>query len=163
MPSDTSDSFAALLARFTAAVEAGDGAALAALFTDDGTYHDYIFGPFTGRAAITDMLERHFFEAGRDFRWEMLDPLSDGRIGYAHYLFSFTSTLPGAEGTRVAIDGMARFALRDGLISEYREVVNGGIPMAQMGHAPERMARIFRRWSDRLIESSPGVARHKAL
>ena len=29
-----------LLSRFTAAVEAGDGAAFGALFTADGVYHD---------------------------------------------------------------------------------------------------------------------------
>ena len=50
-------SFPDLLARFTGAVEAGDGAALAALFTDDGVYHDTFYGAFQGREAIRDMLE----------------------------------------------------------------------------------------------------------
>ncbi|UCE32212.1 MAG: nuclear transport factor 2 family protein [Burkholderiales bacterium] len=163
MTDRTTTEFAALTRRFTDAVEAGDGAALAALFTEDGTYYDYIFGPFSGRAAIAEMLEKHFFAGGRDFRWEMLDPVGDGTLGYAYYLFSFTSTLPGAEGTRVAVDGMAQFRLRDGAIVEYREVVNGGIPMVQLGHAPERMAKVLGRWSDRLLRDSPGLARHKAI
>ena len=162
MLDDPPAAFAALTRRFTDAVEAGDGAALAALFTEDGTYHDYIFGPYTGRAAIAGMLA-HFQQGGRDFRWEMLDPVANGDTGYAYYLFSFTSRLPGAEGTRVAVDGMAQFRLRGGAIAEYREAVNGGIPMAQLGHAPERMAKVFKRWSERLLASSPGVARHKAL
>jgi hypothetical protein len=47
----------------------------------------------------------------------------------------------------VVIDGMSRFVLRDGLIAEYRESVNGGVAMAQLGVPPERMAKVFDRWS----------------
>jgi ketosteroid isomerase-like protein len=155
--------FTALLTRFTQAVEAGDGAALAACFAEQGVYNDYIFGPFEGREAISDMLTGHFYDGGRGFRWEMLDPVTDGRRGYAHYVFSFTSTLAGAEGRRVAVDGMARFELDDdGLILEYHEVVNGGLAMRQLGHAPERMARVFDRWNQRLLEN-PRVAAHKSM
>ena len=44
----TQDDFAALVARFGAAATAGDGKALAACFTEDGVYHDYIYGPHRG-------------------------------------------------------------------------------------------------------------------
>jgi hypothetical protein len=50
------------------------------------------------------------------------------------------------------IDGMSRFILRDGLIAEYRESVNGGVAMAQLGVEPDRMAKVFRRWSGWLTE-----------
>ena len=43
----------------------------------------------------------------------------------------------------MVIDGMSRFILRDGLIAEYRESVNGGVAMAQLGVEPERMAKCF--------------------
>ena len=153
--------FAALLGRFTAAVETGDGPGLAACFTADGTYVDYLYGPFQGRAAIARMLVDHFHGDARDFRWEMLDPVCDGRHGYAHYRFSFTSAMAGSAGRRVAVDGIAHLLLRDGLIERYTEVVNGGIAMAQLGHAPERMAKVFARWSERLL-SDPGFASHRA-
>ena len=54
--------FADLVERFARAAVAGDGDALADLFTPDGTYDDYFFGPCRGRAAIKDMLA-HFAEA----------------------------------------------------------------------------------------------------
>ena len=50
------------------------------------------------------------------------------------------------------IDGISRFVLRDGLIAEYRESVNGGVAMAQLGVEPERMAKVFGRWSGWLNE-----------
>ena len=50
-----------LLSAFTAAVEKGDGNALADCFTAYGVYDDYFFGPSTpGRDGIVDMLA-HFY------------------------------------------------------------------------------------------------------
>ena len=37
----------------------------------------------------------------------------------------------------MVIDGMSRFIVRDGLIAEYRESVNGGVAMAQLGVEPD--------------------------
>ena len=76
----------------------------------------------------------------------------DGRQGYAWSLSSFTSTLQQFKGQRVVIDGMSRFIVRDGLIAEYRESVNGGVAMAQLGVEPERMAKVFKRWTGWLEE-----------
>lgn len=59
--------FDAILSRFTAAVEAGDGTALGALFTQDGIYHDTFYGEFHGPSAIKDMLENHFGVTLRHF------------------------------------------------------------------------------------------------
>jgi len=52
----------------------------------------------------------------------------------------------------VVIDGISRFILRDGLIAEYRESVNGGVAMVQLGVEPDRMTKIFRRWTGWLNE-----------
>jgi ketosteroid isomerase-like protein len=93
--------FPDMLVRFAAAVEANDGAGLAALFTDDGVYEDGFFGAFTGPAAIAKMLA-HFHETAEDFRWELFDPVADAHAGYAHYRFSYRSRMPGAEGRPVA-------------------------------------------------------------
>lgn len=149
----TPDEFKALLQRFTAAAEAGDGDALAACFTPDGVYHDYVYGDHRGRADIAHMLRDLFHrDAGPDYRWEMFDPVCNGELGYAWSLSSFTSRVPEFAGQSVVIDGMSRFELRDGLISDYRESVNGGVAMAQLGVAPARMAKVLARWGRQLID-----------
>ncbi|HMS81142.1 MAG TPA: nuclear transport factor 2 family protein [Burkholderiaceae bacterium] len=144
--------FTRLLDRMTRAAEAGDGTAFAACFTEDATYHDYVYGPHAGRAEIGRMLVELFRrDAGPDYRWEMLDPVCAGDTGYAWSLSSFTSTVPEFAGRIVVIDGISRFRLRDGLIAEYFESVNGCVAMGQLGVAPERMAQVARKWADRLL------------
>jgi ketosteroid isomerase-like protein len=142
--------FASLVARFADCATRGDGDGLAACFTEDGVYHDYIYGPHEGRAAISQMLTGLFHRDATDYDWRMFDPMTDGVMGYAWSLSAFTSTVPEFQGRRVVIDGMSRFVLRDGLIEAYRESVNGGIAMAQLGVAAGRMERVFQKWSDRL-------------
>ncbi|WP_425989569.1 nuclear transport factor 2 family protein [Afipia sp. DC4300-2b1] len=147
------DSFARLLNDFTLSAESGDGARFAAHFTEDAVYHDYIYGAHKGRAEIAHMMEHLFHrDAGDDYRWEMFDPVCHGDMGYAWSLSSFTSTVPKFAGQFVVIDGMSRFIVRDGLIAEYRESVNGGVAMAQLGVEPERMVKILKRWSGWLRE-----------
>jgi hypothetical protein len=73
-------------------------------------------------------------------------------MGYAWSLSSFTSKIPQFEGQQVVVDGISRFILRDGLIAEYRESVNGGVAMAQLGVEPDRMTKVFRRWTGWLRE-----------
>ena len=140
--------FVSLLERFTRAAEAGDGEAFAACFTPDAVYHDYIYGDHVGRTEIAHMMAHLFHgDAGPDYRWEMFDPVVNGDLAYAWSLSSFTSTRKEFEGRRVVIDGMSRFRLRDGLICDYAESVNGGLAMNQLGVAPERMAKVFRKWT----------------
>jgi len=73
-------------------------------------------------------------------------------MGYAWSLSSFTSTLQQFKGQHVVIDGMSRFIVRDGRIAEYRESVNGGVAMAQLGVEPARMEKVFKRWTGWLGE-----------
>lgn len=155
----TADEFKQLLARFAGAATRGDGQAFAACFTPSGVYHDYIYGPHTGRGSIADMLENLFHRDATDYDWRMFDPVFDGRIGYAWSLSKFTSTIPEFKGAKIVIDGMSRFTVENGLIAEYRESVNGGVAMAQLGVAPDRMAKVMRRWADRL-KSEPAVVHY---
>jgi ketosteroid isomerase-like protein len=155
----TQDDFAALVARFGAAATAGDGKALAACFTEDGTYFDYIYGPHRGRASIADMLENLFHRDAADYDWTFFDPVVKGDLGYARSLSRFVSTIPQFEGRKVVIDGISRFVLKDGLIAEYHESVNGGVAQAQLGVAPERMAKVMKRWSERFL-AQPDVAEY---
>jgi ketosteroid isomerase-like protein len=155
----TQEDFAALVARFGAAATAGDGKALAACFTEDGTYFDYIYGPHRGRDSIADMLENLFHRDATDYDWTFYDPVVQGHIGYARSLSRFVSTIPAFKDRKVVIDGISRFVLKDGLIAEYHESVNGGVAQAQLGVAPERMAKVMKRWSERFL-AEPEVAEY---
>jgi ketosteroid isomerase-like protein len=145
----TQDDFAALIARFGAAATAGDGKALAACFTEDGVYYDYIYGPHAGRASIADMLETLFHRDADGYDWQFFDPVVNGNIGYAHSLSRFVSTIPEFKDREVVIDGISRFVLKDDLVAEYHESVNGGMAQSQLGIAPERMAKVMTKWAKR--------------
>lgn len=144
--------FAELLDRFCTAASRGDGEAFAACFTEDGVYHDYIYGPHAGRAAIADMLVNLFHRDAADYDWRMFDPVFDGKTGYAWSLSKFTSTIPEFKDKHVVIDGMSRFVLQDGLIAEYRESVNGGVAMVQLGVSALRIEKVLKRWAGWLRE-----------
>ena len=145
--------FEAVLRDFTAAIEAGDGRALAGLFTLDGSYHDGFYGESVGRDAIARMLEEQFWGHGEGFRWRMFDPVCDGRFGYARYLFSYDSKLEGVEGRSVVFDGMSQFTFEGNLIACYREQFNTGMAMAQLDFAPERIAKHLERRAATLRKS----------
>ena len=147
--------FGAVLRDFTAAIEAGDGTALAALFTPEGSYHDGFYGESVGRKAIARMLEEEFWGHADAFRWQMFDPVCDGRVGYARYLFSYESKLPGVEGRAVVFDGISQFTFEGSLIACYREQFNTGMAMAQLDFAPERIAKHFRKRAAALRKSVP--------
>jgi ketosteroid isomerase-like protein len=142
--------FAGLMKDFTAAAVAGDGVRFAALFTEDGVYHDVFYGAFRGREAIRDMLENRFHRDATDFRWEVFDPVCQGDVGYARYVFSYNSKLPGAEGRRTLFEGVSILGLADGRIRDYREVANVGPGLALLGFAPERIVKLLTRWGREL-------------
>ncbi len=148
--------FDTLLAKFTAAVESGDGRKLAALFCDDGVYHDGFYGAAEGQVAIAEMLEQHFHGNAKDFHWQMLDPVCDGNSGYARYIFSYTSTMPEAEGRRVIFEGMSRFQLEDGKIRDYSENFDTGIALAQLGFDNTRLARILEKSANQVHDRNRG-------
>jgi len=150
---------AALLKEFTSAVEHHDGKRFAALFTEDGVYHDVFYGAFKGREKIAEMIDDWFHRTARDFRWEMFRPVSDGTMLYAYYTFSYVSTLPEAQGRRVGFDGVSIMRLVGGKIAEYREVANSAIGLLDIGFAPERVAKILNKEAAE-IKARPEWARH---
>jgi hypothetical protein len=150
--------FGTLVERFATVAAAGDGLGLAALFTEDGVYEDYFLGPYQGRDAIAGMLA-HFAEGGTGFRWSFRDPVASGRLGYASYRFSYASKAPEAAGVRVVFEGIGRFELADGLIRRYSEVFDRGMALAQQNYAPDRLAKICRRYAEAL-KRDPAWADH---
>jgi hypothetical protein len=152
--------FPALLSRFTRAVAANDGAAFSALFTEDGVYDDGFFGEYKGRKAIAEMLQ-HFHDTGSNYRWDFLDPLSDGSHAYARYRFSYASGMPGAQGKPVVFEGTAHFAFRDGLIARYEENFDRGMALAQQDFAAERIKKVLLKLADRQ-NAGAGAKEHLA-
>jgi limonene-1,2-epoxide hydrolase len=151
---------AVMLRSFCNAVEAGDGADFARLFTQDGIYHDVFYGTFAGRERIAAMLEQWFHRDAEEFRWDMHQPVFDGTTLYARYLFSFRSKLPGAEGRRAMFEGVSIMTIRDGLIAAYREVANTAPGLADLGFAPDRIARLATREGAALRDRRE-AARHR--
>ena len=150
-----------MLNEFCRAVERRDGGAVAALFTEDGVYHDEFYGTFSGRTKIAELVDHWFYKDACDFRWDVHDPVSDGRTLYARYTFSYRSKLPEADGARAMFEGVAIMKLKDGNIAEYREVANPGPAFVDMKFSPERIAKILARTS-RALKQRPEMARHLA-
>lgn len=148
-----------LLNEFCRAVERRDGAGFAALFTEDGVYHDVFYGAFVGREKIAEMIDDWFYRVATDLRWDLHDPVSNGRVLYARYTFSYRSLLPEAKGARAMFEGVAIMKLRDGLIAEYGEVANVATGFLDMNFAPERMAKIFSR-QNAALKARPEMRRH---
>lgn len=151
----------AMLQIFCDAVARRDGAAFAALFTEDGVYHDVFYGEFVGRARIAQMIDDWFYRTATEFRWRMHEPVTDGGTLYARYTFSYRSTLPEARGARVMFEGVAIMNLRVGKIASYREVANTAPALAAMNFAPERIVRLVTRQGDEL-RARPEMQAHLA-
>ena len=144
--------FSKLVKTFTTAVENNDGEKLASLFTVDGIYDDYIYGEFKGRRNIAMMLPTHFHSDAKNFSWEMSDHVFREDIGYAKYMFAFTSKIPEYLGKKVVVSGISFFRFKSNSIVEYSESVNGGIAMVQLGVKPEKMQKVFLKWFKRSLE-----------
>jgi hypothetical protein len=158
--SPTTAAFTELLGTFATRVEANDAQGFAALFTPDATYEDYFFGAHSGRKAIAAMLGR-FHEGGEHYRWEFHEPLSDGRIGYARYRFSYRSKVPGSIGKPIAFEGISRFLLSDGLIGHYAEVFDRGVAFVQLGFPAGKVARLLEKYAG-AQNATPGFREHLA-
>lgn len=151
--SETKD-FVALLERFSDAVGRRDVEAFTQLFTPDAYYDDVFYGRHDGRQAIGEMLQK-FFRDGSDFEWEMADPVAANGIGYANWIFSFTSNKAPNQGKRVLMTGASRYRLRDGMISAYNEwcyqascLVGIGVPAAALEKSLQRQDAAFRAAAD---------------
>lgn len=140
-------SFGQLLTRMTGAICARDAEGAAACFTPEGVYHDGFYGEFRGRAEIMRMLREHFYADARDFEWKILDPVCDGRTGYARYAFSYLPTMPGAPGTRVGFEGISACALEGGLIRHYGEIFERAPVLAKLGFPEARILKSVKRWA----------------
>ncbi len=150
--------FAELIQNMAAAAARGDGQAVADCFTDDGIYDDVFYGPFQG-AQIKDMIESYFHRDGCNFRWDMHDPVDNGNVGYARYVFSYESKLDSAEGRRALFEGVAVCQLQNGKIAHYSEIANSATGLLGLGFPPERLAKFINKQKAEL-EGRDEAARH---
>jgi hypothetical protein len=149
-----------LLKALTTAFEQHNGAAAAALFTEHAVYHDVFYGAFEGRKRIAELVDDWLYRHARDLRWDMFDPVSDGRTLYVRYIFTYVSTLPEAKAKRTGFEGVAIMQLEGGLIASYREVANTAPALLEVGFGPERVAQIVARQGNAL-RARPEYAPHR--
>ena len=96
------------------------------------------------------MVREYFHRDATRFIWDMHDAVADGRIGYARYVFSYDSLLPGSEGRRALFEGVSVCTLRDGLILAYHEVANTAAGLQRLGFPAARLERIVARQAEAL-------------
>jgi uncharacterized protein (TIGR02246 family) len=137
----------ALLERLTQAICRGDAEAAAACFTESGVYHDGFYGEFKGRAAIAEMVRKHFHGNASDFSWTLSDVVAEGERGYASYEFAYTSKIPGSEGKRAGFTGICKVGLKDGLIERYEEIFERAQVLARLGFPDARIVKSVRKWA----------------
>jgi len=114
----TADECLATIDRLYAALDAGDGEAMAACYTPDATFEDPAFGRLTDGAA-QDMWRMLTARAG-ELRAQVVDRAAseDGTAGTAHWTADYTFT---ETGRQVHNDVHAAFVFCDGLIAEHRD------------------------------------------
>lgn len=69
------------------AAEKHEGEKFTELFTEGGVYHDVFYGAFQGHERLREF-NSLVFGTGKDYRWNMFDPVSDGKTVYARYIYS---------------------------------------------------------------------------
>ena len=154
--------FIDVLDKFCRAIESEDSAGLAALFTEDGVYHDGLYGAVKGPDAIKKMLDNLWYKDGERYRWDMVDPVCDGGMGYARYDCSFTSKMKHSLGKRLAVKGVAMFKLApDGRVIRYTEMANGAAMLHQLNVRGPLLEKVVKEWSASQ-NKSPAMQRHLA-
>ena len=151
--------FRDLILTLTQAIVRADGLAAAACFTDDGAYHDVFYGAFA-KPDMPRMVRDYFHRDGADFIWDIHDPVSDGQLGYARYVFSYTARVAGSEGRRALFEGVSICRLREGLLASYQEVANAAPGLAMLGFEPARLAKIVAR-QGREVAARGEAAHHR--
>jgi len=119
-------------------------------FCEDGVYHDVFYGAFKGRSNIENLIQNYFYRDGRDFRWDIHDPVSSGSYGYCRYLFSFESKLKEAQGQRTVFEGVSVVHLKGGLIKTYSEVADTFPALQKIGFTAERLERLAKKKGEEL-------------
>jgi len=93
------------------------------------------------------MLCAFFYRDAEGFEWTLKDPVSDGRMGYAQYAFSYLSKIGESAGRRVGFSGISAVRLEGGLIAHYGESFERAPVLAKLGFADARILKSVHRWA----------------
>jgi len=146
------------------AITANDGDASAAQFTSDGIYHDPVCGPWEGRDAIRELVEKHFI-AAKNLIWYIHNPVSSKDVGYASYTCSWDSVeTGGVQVYRPIIQGVCIVKLSsDGLFQHYSEAVDLGPSYVMSQFAPARIEKLHKRRAEQLSTCDAAAGHHPYL
>jgi limonene-1,2-epoxide hydrolase len=139
---------------FIAAYNRKDLSGALACFTGDAVYQDVTYGTHSGQAELKKMLERMFREA--DARWSVHTWIADGqRVAVEWTIDSqITDAVPQSAGKRVRLFAMGLFEFRDGRIAGYREYLDFGQVLLQLGVSPESLHRALSRQLARTLTAA---------
>jgi limonene-1,2-epoxide hydrolase len=139
---------------FIAAYNRKDVSGALACFTGDAVYQDVTYGTHSGQAELKKMLERMFREA--DARWSVHTWIADAqRIAIEWTIDSqITDAVPQSAGKRVRLFAMGLFEFRDGRIAGYREYLDFGQVLLQLGVSPESLHRALSRQLARTLTAA---------
>lgn len=142
---------------FIAAYRKDIPAALAC-FTEDAIYHDVTYGTHSGHDALRKMLDRMFRDA--DGYWKVHTWVADAtRVAIEWTIDSqITAAVPQSAGKRVRLFAMGLFEFRDGRIANYREYLDFGQVLLQLGVAPEGLHRALSKKLERTLTAADGGA-----
>ena len=135
-----------IVKEFETAFNRQDVDALVACFTPGATYRDTFHGDHAGMAALRDMFARMYRE-GHDYAWTMDRIVETPARAAAEWTFSYvvTEAVPRSAGRKIRFRGMSIFELEGGRIAAYREYVDTGVALLQLGFAPESLAKVLAR------------------
>ena len=130
-----------LVEEFIAAYNRKDAPGALACFTHDAIYQDVTYGTHSGQDELKKMLERMFLEA--DACWKIRTLVADaGRVAIEWTIDSqITAAVPQSAGKQVRLFAMGLFEFRDGRIASYREYLDFGQVLLQLGVSPEGLHR----------------------
>jgi limonene-1,2-epoxide hydrolase len=139
---------------FIAAYNRKDLSGALACFTGDAVYQDVTYGTHSGQAELKKMLERMFREA--DARWSVHTWIADAqRVAIEWTIDSqITDAVPQSAGKRVRLFAMGLFEFRDGRIAGYREYLDFGQVLLQLGVSPESLHRALSRQLARTLTAA---------
>jgi hypothetical protein len=82
-----------------------------------------------------------------DYAWTMDTIVETPVRAASEWTFSYvvTEAVPRSAGRRIRFRGMSLFELEGGRIAAYREHVDTGVALLQLGFAPESLAKVLAR------------------
>jgi steroid delta-isomerase-like uncharacterized protein len=143
---------------FIAAFNRKDVPGALACFTDDAIYQDVTYGTHSGQGELKKMLERMYLEA--DACWKVHTWVADERRVAIEWTIDsqITAAVPQSSDKRIRLFAKGLFEFRDGRIAGYREYLDFGQVLLQLGVAPEGLHRALSKKLARTLTAAEGGA-----